>query len=280
MGQSINKNPRKIFSQAGGDPSLTSRITNLENNEYKILYFQTISSATGIITKPTGATILLDQFYSGGDAIVETLSNGQPTGQSPLTVGGSVVSVSSFDTNGKYTLSGGPSDFDVALVYIFKIKAIDYVNLNMNNIMSMEQNDFELTTNKQNSLTPDGTGAKYPTVDSINAGVWTKQVIQITSSTAPTVNTTGYRRTFVDITALAGNINLSTNLTGTPQNGDVLIYQIKDNGTARTITTGSNIESKGDNVPTTTIINKRVNIGFTWDSTTSKWGCISVAQES
>lgn len=110
--------------------------------------------------------------------------------------------------------------------------------------------------------------------------VWTKQVIQITSSLAPTVNTTGYRRTFVNITALAGNINLSTNLTGTPQNGDVLIYQIKDNGTARTIATGSNIEAKGENVPTTTVISKRVNIGFTWDSATSKWGCLSVAQES
>lgn len=138
----------------------------------------------------------------------------------------------------------------------------------------------ENVSNKQNSLTPDGTGVKYPTVDSINAGVWTKQVIQITSSTAPTVNTTGYRRTFVDITAQAGNINLSTNLTGTPQNGDVLIYQIKDNGTARTIATGSNIEAKGDSVPTTTVISKRVNIGFTWDSTTSKWGCLSVSQES
>ena len=277
---SILKNTRKIFTGVGGDPSLDPRITNLENNEYKILYFETISAATGTISKPTGSTILLDQFYSGGDAIVETLSNGQPTGQSPLTVGGSVVSVSSFDASGNYTLSGTPSSFPVALVYIFKIKAIDYVNLTIDNIMSMEQNDFELSSNKQNSLATDGTGNKYPTIDAINAGVWTKQVIQITSSTAPTVNTTGYRRTFVDITALAGNINLSTNLTGTPQNGDVLIYQIKDNGTARTITTESNIESKGDSVPATTVISKRVNIGFTWDSTTSKWGCISVAQES
>ncbi len=125
-------------SGGGTDTALDSRVTNLENNEYKILYFETISSSTGTITKPTGATILLDQFYSGGDAIVETLSNGQPTGQSPLTVGGSVVSVSSFDTSGNYTLSGTPSSFDVALVYIFKIKAVDYSNLYIANIMAME----------------------------------------------------------------------------------------------------------------------------------------------
>ena len=142
MGQSAVKNPRKIFSQAGADPALNNRVTNLENNEYKILYFQTISSTTGTITKPTGATILLDQFYSGGDALVETLSNGQPTGQSPLTIGGTVVSVTSFDTSGNYVLSGTPSAYPVALVYIFKIKAIDLPNLNMTNIMQMDSNGY------------------------------------------------------------------------------------------------------------------------------------------
>lgn len=142
MGQSAVKNPKKIFSQAGSDPALNNRVTNLENNEYKILYFETISSATGTITKPTGATILLDQFYSGGDALVETLSNGQPTGQSPLTIGGAVVSVTSFDTSGNYVLSGTPSSYPVALVYIFKIKAIDLPNLNMTNIMQMDANGY------------------------------------------------------------------------------------------------------------------------------------------
>ena len=142
MGQSAVKNPRKIFSQAGADPALNNRVTNLENNEYKILYFQTISSTTGTITKPTGATILLDQFYSGGDALVETLSNGQPTGQSPLTIGGAVVSVTSFDSSGNYVLSGTPSAYPVALVYIFKIKAIDLPNLNMTNIMQMDSNGY------------------------------------------------------------------------------------------------------------------------------------------
>ena len=34
MGQSAVKNPRKIFSQAGADPALNNRVTNLENNEY------------------------------------------------------------------------------------------------------------------------------------------------------------------------------------------------------------------------------------------------------
>jgi len=138
MAQSSLRNNKRLFSVSGGDPSLPDRVTYLENNEYKILYFQTISAATGTITKPTNSTILLDQFYEGGDAIVETLVNGQPSGQSPLTAGGAVVSVSSFDTSGNFTLSGTPTSFDVALVYILKIKAEDYQNLTIANIMAME----------------------------------------------------------------------------------------------------------------------------------------------
>lgn len=138
MGQSTIKNSRRIFTTAGGDPSLPDRVIYLENNEYKILYFQSISAATGTITKPTNSTILLDQFYEGGDAIVETLVNGQPSEQSPVTAGGAVVSVSSFDASGNYTLSGTPSSYPVALVYILKIKAVDYQNLVTANIMAME----------------------------------------------------------------------------------------------------------------------------------------------
>lgn len=125
-------------TEKGMSPSELARLEYLEDNEYKILYFTTISAATGTITKPTNSTILLDQFYEGGDAIVETLVNGQPSGQSPLTAGGAVVSVSSFDTNGNFTLSGTPSAFDVALVYILKIKAEDYQNLTIANIMAMD----------------------------------------------------------------------------------------------------------------------------------------------
>jgi len=135
---------KKLFVNSGGvlDPSIKPRIENLENNEYKILYFQTISSTTGTITKPTNSTILLDQFYSGGDAIVETLVNGQPSGQSPLTAGGSVVSVSSFDASGNFTLSGTPSSYPVALIYIFTIKAVDYSNVVKANEMNMENNSL------------------------------------------------------------------------------------------------------------------------------------------
>jgi len=145
-------NYKRVWSPS--DAGLTSRVSTLENNEYKITYFESVSAATGTITKPAQSTILLDQFFSGIDAYVSTIVNGQPTGILPQTGGGAPVDVSSFDALGNYTLTGTPSAFPVAIIYILKIKSIYYSNLNINNILDLE--DFNaggggisgLTTNE------------------------------------------------------------------------------------------------------------------------------------
>jgi hypothetical protein len=111
------------------NPALDARVTILEDNEYKITYWTPISTDSGTITKPTNSTILLDSFMEGVDALVETIVNGQPSGFSPTTSGGAYVTVSSFDSAGNYTLSDTPSSFDVALLYVIKIKAIDLQNI-------------------------------------------------------------------------------------------------------------------------------------------------------
>lgn len=125
-------------SGGGVDPALEARVQYLENNEYKITYFEEISVATGTITKPTASTILLDQFAGGADAYVSTIVNGQPTGNLPKTVGDVVVNVSSFDAIGNFTLSGTPSSYPVALIYILKIKGKDYSNLDITKILDLE----------------------------------------------------------------------------------------------------------------------------------------------
>ncbi len=136
---------------------LNNRVLTLENNEYKIVYFTTISAASGTITIPQGATILLDQFPNGVDAYVSQVdANGQPTGILPKTSLGVDVVVSSFDALGNYTLSGTPSSFPVALIYVLKIKAIDYNNLVVNNILEDERIDDEdklLTWSSSRSFT-------------------------------------------------------------------------------------------------------------------------------
>ena len=137
---------KRIFnssSSAGGiSPADAARITTLENNEYKVAYFTEINSDTGTIITPAGATILLDQFSGGVDAYVSTISSSQPTGNNPITAGSVVVDVSSFDALGNYTLSDIPSTYPVALIYILKIKAKDWINLDTDNILEWEQHVY------------------------------------------------------------------------------------------------------------------------------------------
>lgn len=125
-------------SGGGTDPLDKIRITNLENNEYKITYFTEISAAAGAESPPTGATILLDELQSGADAYVSTLQGGKPSGQMPVTSGGVKVDVSTFDALGNYTLTGTPSSYPVALIYVIKIKAKDYHNLDIYHQLDLE----------------------------------------------------------------------------------------------------------------------------------------------
>lgn len=111
---------------------------------------------------------------------------------------------------------------------------------------------------------------------------------------ATTVNAPGASPTTVtdnvDIqifTGLATAItSMTTNLSGTPNNGDMVEFQFVDNGTARAITWGSSFVNGGlVNLPSTTVINTMLRVLVEWQTTTStapvtstnKWVCIAVA---
>lgn len=74
------------------------------------------------------------------------------------------------------------------------------------------------------------------------------------------------------VTALAANLTIANHSTSTPNDFDEMDIRILDNGTARTLTFGTNYVS-GTNVtlPTTTVISTTLNLKFRWDSTKSKW---------
>ena len=113
------------------------------------------------------------------------------------------------------------------------------------------------------------------------AGIFTNNSLRLTtgsvaSSATPAINTDLYDE--FDITALAANItSMTTNLTGTPRNGQKLLIRIKDNGTARTITWGASFASSGTaTLLATTAISKTHTVGLVYNSTASKWYCLAV----
>ena len=72
---------------------------------------------------------------------------------------------------------------------------------------------------------------------------------------------------------------MTTNLSGTPVNGQKLIIRILDNGTARAITWGASFAARGVELPTTTVLSKYLYTGFIYNSTTSTWDLVASVQE-
>lgn len=105
----------------------------------------------------------------------------------------------------------------------------------------------------------------------------TKRVLSTsTPGATPTINTDNYDA--VHLTGLNTAItSMTTNLSGTPAEGDMLRIDFTDDGTARAITWGSSFEASTVALPTTTVISTRLDVGFVWNSVTSKWRCIAVA---
>lgn len=87
----------------------------------------------------------------------------------------------------------------------------------------------------------------------------------------PTFNTDNYDE--IRLTSLGTAItNLSTNVTGTPQDGDTLIIQFTDNGTARTLSFGSLFIASGTiALPLTTVAGVQLSTGWLWSVPASAW---------
>jgi hypothetical protein len=70
---------------------------------------------------------------------------------------------------------------------------------------------------------------------------------------------------------------MTTNLSGTPTDGQKLTIRIKDNGTARAITWGASFVSSGvATLLATTVVNKTHMVGLIYDSAAAKWVCVAV----
>lgn len=80
-------------------------------------------------------------------------------------------------------------------------------------------------------------------------------------------------------TALATNLTIAAP-TGTPVDGNKLIFRIKDNGTSRTLMWDSVFRAIGTTLPTATTIGKTLYVGAIYNSTDTKWDVIAVAEEA
>lgn len=98
-------------------------------------------------------------------------------------------------------------------------------------------------------------------------------------TTAATVTADANVDELVVVTAQAAALLLA-NPSGSPAQGQALVYRIKDNGTARAITYGAKFRGLGVTLPTTTVISKTLYIACVYNLTDDKWDVVSTRQEA
>ena len=105
----------------------------------------------------------------------------------------------------------------------------------------------------------------------------TARVQSVTSSA--TVTPDSDTDDLVIITAQAASLIIA-NPTGTPTEGQALLIRIKDNGTARAVSFGSEYRAIGITLPTTTVLSKTMYLGCVRNVADTKWDVIGLSQEA
>lgn len=222
---------------------------------------------------------------STGDLRVTTAGS---NAASAVTVGGSQTLTNKILTSATVTTKISPTSDDGAPLgdtthnfsdlFLATGAVLNFANGNVavthsSGILTMGTGDLQITTagtNAASVVTNAGTQTLTNKRKSPRTG-------SVASSATPTINTDNVDN--FDITALAAAItSMTTNLSGTPTTDQTFWLSITDNGTARAITWGASFESSGTiALPTTTVISTRLDVGFVWNTVTSKWRCVAVA---
>jgi hypothetical protein len=126
-----------------------------------------------------------------------------------------------------------------------------------------------------------GQGGKLPRVKSDESGLEFNTRIQprISSSASGNISPDVSSYDYYIRTAQAAAITIN-NPTGSPVQGEKIIIRLKDNGTARAISWGSQYRALEFPLPATTVLGKTLYLGFAFNSTDTKWDLLAINQEA
>lgn len=226
-----------------------------------------ISGQTGLLTfTGLASTNRIKTIRDAADTILELGGSYTPTGNwTSLTM---ITPVLGVPTSGTLTNCTG--------LPIAGLTASTSTALGVGSIELGAASDTTLSRSSAGVLAVEG--VVIPSISSTNTltNKWIqKRTGTTTSSATPTINTDNVD--FYSLTAQTADItSFTTNLSGTPTEAQTLWVAIT--GTAvRAITWGTSFEASTVALPTTTVTTARLDVGFIWNTVTSKWRCVAVA---
>lgn len=137
------------------------------------------------------------------------------------------------------------------------------------------------------TVTVSGTTQTFPTTAQTLVGRTTTDTltnkritrrVTITNAPGATPTTNTDNVDMIRFTGVATAItNMTTNLSGTPNDGDFVEFQFIDNVTARAIAWGTSFASTSNaTLPTTTVISTLLHVLCEWYATGNVWQCVAV----
>lgn len=108
-----------------------------------------------------------------------------------------------------------------------------------------------------------------------------KRINPRVSTTASTATLTPDISSFdqFNLTAQAAGLTVAAP-TGTPVDGNKIMFRFLDNGTARAITWNATYTAIGVTLPTTTVISKMLYVGCIYNAANTRWDVIAVTQQA
>ena len=228
----------------------------------------------------------------GGASITSTLNVGSTVMVSSLVSNGSVTgttiipSSSSAPTNGMYLPAANTLGFATNSTQVLTIDSGGSLGIGTTNPsnygkLAVFGGNIYVGSTNSGIVFADSTyqSTAYPgaaaTQTLTNKRVTPRVLTSTANSATPTLDTDNFDMMVITAQTVAIT-SFTTNLTGTPTNGQKLIISIT--GTASVaLTFGASFEASTVALPTTTVTTNRLDIGFIWNVTTSKWRCVATA---
>lgn len=126
-----------------------------------------------------------------------------------------------------------------------------------------------------------------PAAPTATRGTTTTQIATTAFARTPSVQavtsaatvTPTFADDMVKITAQAAGLTLA-NPTGTAIDGAGMVIRIKDNGTARSISYGTQYRAIGVTLPTTTVVSKTLYLAMVYNTEDTTWDVLAVGQQA